>query len=465
MVVQLWCKFCNLYIQSKQEIMATLNFLIRTTKETGKARIKVRFRNGRDVNLYATTPFITDINEWDNKKGRLKPSAIYKSELPEGFNQEGVSTAQIITDGLEELEKVVFSSFNTTKGASLPKEWLQQIVDRYIASKRPKVIDNYSARNLNEYIQKYIDNAENGKMLTKKNELFAKGTIKSIRGFQSQFNNFQKYESRLIDFDDITMDFYNDFTQYLTIKRKYSINTVGRMIRILKTIMRKAREYKLHNNTEIDNQSFHAAKMEVDNIYLDESKLKILFDLDLSNRTAWEKCRDVFLIGCYTAQRFSDYSRINSKMIVRLDNNEEYIKITQKKTKKDILIPLRWEVKSILDRYNGVLPNVWEQKVNQHIKDICESVGFKEEIRIKETKAGLTTERKYPFYELVKTHTARRSGATNMQKGGVPLSDIMSITGHSSEAQLKAYLKLDAEQKAILASANPYFQNNKLKIG
>lgn len=444
--------------------MATLNFLIRTTKKTGTARIKARFRNGRDVNLYASTPFVTDINEWDNKKGRLKPSSIHKSELPEGFSKEGVSTAQIITDGLEELEKVIFSSFNASSGAELANDWLQLLIDRYVASKRPRAIDENTARNLNEYIQKYINDAASGKMLTKKNELFAKGTVKSISGFQSQFNNYQRYANRIIDFDDITMDFYNDFTHYLTVQRKYSLNTVGRMIRVLKTIMHKAKDYKLHNNTEIDNQAFHAAKIEVDNVYLDERKLKILFDLDLSNKPAWEKCIDVFLVGCYTAQRFSDYSRIHSDMIVKLSNDEEYIKLTQKKTNKDVLIPLRWEVKSILDKYNGVLPKVWEQKVNQHIKEVCKEVCFNDEVAIKETKAGLTAERKHRFYELVKTHTARRSGASNMQKGGVPLSDIMSITGHSSEAQLKAYLKLDTEQKAILASSNAYFQNNKLKI-
>lgn len=41
--------------------------------------------------------------------------------------------------------------------------------------------------------------------------------------------------------------------------------------------------------------------------------------------------------------------------------------------------------------------------------------------------------------------------ATNAYKAGVPLPSIQAITGHSSEAQLRRYLKLDAEEKAVIA--------------
>ena len=55
------------------------------------------------------------------------------------------------------------------------------------------------------------------------------------------------------------------------------------------------------------------------------------------------------------------------------------------------------------------------------------------------------------FCDMLLSHTARRSFATNAYKAGVPLSSIQAITGHSSEAQLRRYLKLDAEEKAVIA--------------
>ncbi|KAB5286527.1 tyrosine-type recombinase/integrase, partial [Bacteroides stercoris] len=55
------------------------------------------------------------------------------------------------------------------------------------------------------------------------------------------------------------------------------------------------------------------------------------------------------------------------------------------------------------------------------------------------------------FCDMLLSHTARRSFATNAYKAGVPLPSIQAITGHSSEAQLRRYLKLDAEEKAVIA--------------
>lgn len=49
------------------------------------------------------------------------------------------------------------------------------------------------------------------------------------------------------------------------------------MIRILKTIMLKARDFNLHKNTEILNRSFKADSVDVDNIYLSEERLQILY--------------------------------------------------------------------------------------------------------------------------------------------------------------------------------------------
>ena len=55
------------------------------------------------------------------------------------------------------------------------------------------------------------------------------------------------------------------------------------------------------------------------------------------------------------------------------------------------------------------------------------------------------------FCDMLLSHAARRSFAANAYKAGVPLSSIQAITGPSSEAQLRRYLKLDAEEKAVIA--------------
>ena len=57
------------------------------------------------------------------------------------------------------------------------------------------------------------------------------------------------------------------------------------------------------------------------------------------------------------------------------------------------------------------------------------------------------------FYDCLMTHTARRTFATNAYKHKISLSSIMVITGHSSEKMLRKYLKLDSEERAMLAAA------------
>ena len=50
------------------------------------------------------------------------------------------------------------------------------------------------------------------------------------------------------------------------------------------------------------------------------------------------------------------------------------------------------------------------------------------------------------------SHTARRSFATNAYAAGVPLQSIMTVTGHSREERLKTYLRLQDQEKGIIAA-------------
>ena len=59
--------------------------------------------------------------------------------------------------------------------------------------------------------------------------------------------------------------------------------------------------------------------------------------------------------------------------------------------------------------------------------------------------------------DLVKTHTARRSGATNIYLAGIPTIAIMKITGHKTEKEFMKYIKITEEQTAMELMNYPYF--------
>jgi integrase len=228
--------------------------------------------------------------------------------------------------------------------------------------------------------------------------------------------------------------------------------------------MRQSREEGLHNNNEFERKSFKSLREPVQNIYLTESELKKIYELDLSKDKVLEVVRDIFLIGCYTALRFSDYSRITPNNISTLENGKMVIILFQQKTGEKVIIPVRHELKVILKRYGYNPPKTYEQKVNRYIKLIGRMAGITEMVRVEANRGGMTIKKDLQKNGLIVTHTARRSGCTNMYLAGIPVIDIMKISGHKSESQFLKYIKVSKEETALNLSDHPYFIGNTLSI-
>ena len=85
--------------------------------------------------------------------------------------------------------------------------------------------------------------------------------------------------------------------------------------------------------------------------------------------------------------------------------------------------------------------------------------GIDEEVTINKNVGGVNEQRIYKKYELVCTHTARRSFATNAYKSGVPTIAIMKITGHTKESTFLRYIKVSAEENAEMLMEHPFFKH------
>ena len=71
---------------------------------------------------------------------------------------------------------------------------------------------------------------------------------------------------------------------------------------------------------------------------------------------------------------------------------------------------------------------------------MAEKAEINEDVRITEVKEGKKVDKAVPKYTQIMTHTARRSGATNMFKAGIPATSIMKITGHRPEPNFFKYI-------------------------
>jgi integrase len=287
---------------------------------------------------------------------------------------------------------------------------------------------------------------------------------------QEKIGNSQKVNYRPrrfpIDFDDITIDFYNDWIRFFN-EKNYSPNTIGKHIKWFKTILKESKEKGLHFNEEFERRAFKPISSDVVSVYLNEAELNKIFELDLSENPELIDARDVFLVGCYTAQRFSDYCRIDR--ISELDDGTKVIKLTQKKTGTPVSIPIMDELMAILKKYevsnNEIqLPKISEQHLNRQIKKVAAKAGINDLIEVKKTKGGLVIRPSYPKSSLITSHTARRSGCSNQYNAGVASQYIMRISGHKTEREFLKYLKLTPDEVAKKLSKHDYFKGNELRI-
>ena len=63
-----------------------------------------------------------------------------------------------------------------------------------------------------------------------------------------------------------------------------------------------------------------------------------------------------------------------------------------------------------------------------------------------------------PKYKFVSSHTARRSFCTNAFKAGMPIQDIMAISGHKSERVFLNYVKVQKVENAKRIAKHEFFR-------
>jgi len=278
-----------------------------------------------------------------------------------------------------------------------------------------------------------------------------------MTGFKSQFEAFQHTQNKEFSFEDVNLKFYNDYIQFFNSKN-YTPNTIGRHIKYIKLIMRSARDENFHNNFETEKAYFKALREEVVKIYLTEDELQQMYELNLKFSKVLDLARDVFLIGYNTVQRFGDFSKIREENIKFVDGEPKLIEKKKKKTNEKVYIPIKTNLAILLRKYNFNIPKILDSKLNTRIKLVGKLAGINDKVIIEQTRGGVRVKSSNLKYELIQTHTARRSGCTNMYLAGIPIIDIMKISGHKTEKEFLKYIRVTKEETAQNLANHPWFK-------
>ena len=427
-------------------------FFLRTNKNEGKAPLYVRTRR-KGILFCVSTGIMVDVKEW--MKAQKSLSAMQRYERTE--EGEKVHNLQV------EVMKTIDVLYSENKVQSKEdKIVLEQALSRVVngtveeIQQVAKVATEKSKTTVLGFFDYFYAGISDGSIRHGNNSDYSPGTVVVWKAFGE---NLKEYCKKDIPFDDIDKPFADRFTLYL-LKQGYMSNTINKKVSCFR---------KLCNLAAMEGYNKNAVSLRV-----------------------WKD----------KAVKEIDYCKLREENFITY-NKSGLITLTQKKTKKKVEVPIfDNRVYELCEKYHYDFPEIDVQKMNLKIKavgyELSKTVpSFREkyvtvltsvekrsentyEKLLEKKKKGIKfteNERKWfhkldrwakirngsPLfernkhgevirakYELICSHTARRSGTTNLYKLGV-LSDLelRSITGHESQKNFEGYIRIGISEQAL----------------
>ena len=342
----------------------------------------------------------------------------------------------------------------------IPANHIKEHLTKYFAQTTKQEREDHNKRTFWGYYDNFLERMENGsRPHISKGTPMAKKTIYQFQNLKRHLQNFEKKKRIRIDFDKISLSFYNDFMEYLTVELELAPNTIGKLITNLKVYLKEAYDDGVSTNNIYSHRKFRAIHSVSETVYLNSDEIDALLKIDLSSNIKVERIRDMFVIGCYTGLRFGDQTRIQETNVT-----DSMIEIAMDKGKEKVIIPIKPQVRLLLSKYQNALHKISNQKYNDYLYEACKKCEILAlPTTINKIKGGKKLEIVMPKYEFISSHTARRSFATNEFKAGVlTIGEIMSITGHKTEKSFYKYIREKPRESAERVQAK--WEANEIEI-
>ena len=435
--------------------MATVKLLLRNPVKNKKCSINYYVSIARGKRIRGVTNIKVMPEYWNPDTQLLR-------------NKTGVTKSKDdINKKLKNFDSFVYDQISSyhTNDLNEIQRLLKADIDVYFNKKK----DEKKPLNLLEFYDWYIGHYKANPMPST-GRIMGKGYARTIKNSKRILNDFSDTMYKL-DYDKITLSFYDDFITFLT-DQDLALNYLGTQIKNLITIMNASFEKDLHQSLDYKKKYFKKPSEEVHNIYLSQKELQQIYDVDLSNfkprrvglnliltKEQAIQAKELFLIGCYTALRVSDFKKMTVKENLIVEGGKKLLRVKSQKSRKYVSIPVHPVVASIIKRNNNEFPEpMHENSINYAIKEIGRLAKINSSYTKEITKGGkklVTTDYKYKF---ISTHTARRSFCTNAYLDGMQVVDIMQISNHSTEKVFYNYIKVNDIGRAKKIANHSFFK-------
>jgi integrase len=433
--------------------MATINFYLHQPTTNKETSIMLHFLHGNAKLIYSTGQKIHP-KDWNKTKQRCKNS----------FKQ-----ASNLNSVLDKFEDEAFNGYrkcilnSDTNYKESVRNHLNECI-KGVKTKNNNEPEEFNSQYFLDYLDLMITESKNGLRIQKNGKKIASATFGAYHTLRHHIVEYEKYTGKRITIilqtdkspselkalKQYWNNWYASFLDYCYTKQNLYDNAAGNNIKVFNTLWNYMREVKL---LDIGNyqQNFRVFRENIQVIALEPHHLsKLINNTPIYNSLSptLKKIRDSFLFGCTVGLRIKDLKAL-TKENLKITNDGIYIVNVSSKTNTETSVKLPLYCVEILERYKEIkntkklLPICKDQRFNYYIKDVCKAYGFDNPIMKKREQRGKKiniyknpeTKECHKLYELVSSHTMRRTAITSLLRLNVPERVVKSISGHCSSSK------------------------------
>jgi len=267
--------------------------------------------------------------------------------------------------------------------------------------------------------------------------------ITQVRMIMNQFMESENYDFSPDTFDKVIYDrlvrfMLHSYRTRYNDRKGMKDSTIHARVRWLRAYLRWS-----YPEQDWDFVKYKAPRQE-DIVVIEEDELKYIINYRAAGE--YELVKDLFVFMCLTGMRFSDTQRFEPGWI-----SDGLIDFRMLKTGGRAIPPVYKTTKIILDKYSGRLPEIPNAIFNKRIKELFLEMKLNRPVKITSSKGREVKQVVRPLYSVVSAHVARKSFITIALSKGIPIQDVMHMSGHSDYKSLRPYIQL--VKSAVLRSA------------
>ena len=398
--------------------MATTKLFLKEPKAANITRIICVLTDGRGVQIKVQSDYSVNPKHWGKNQRVLSAN----------------SNAVEINKQLGKFKNAVLNIYQKAKleGLKVNAEYIRE----QLKPTKEAVSGNVEFWNVWEYFLQY-----------------KRGSYKekSFEKFQALKNHLKQFEAEVklpLQLKTVTAETLNKLQDYFFNKaahnNKIGLNTqtTAKYMELFKSFLNWAVNHQYTDNSSFRNFTPIHQPDTLKVILTAEDKEKIK-KANFGVKGYLNNVRELLILSTLTGLRYSDYSRIKGEHLKKDEDGSPVLHIRQEKTDEYVDIPLTLEANAIINRLlSGEIHPISNQKMNEYVKELCKIAEVDEPFEIHKYKGKLKTSQTLPKYELVTTHTGRRTFATDLLLKGVPAQTVMKFTGHRDYKSFAKYVNI-----------------------